>query len=333
MKMNNAKALSITLFCTLLILSAGYLGISQGGKLLLHNESTPEQTAYENTSSNVFYGKIEDDIALFPWNYYSEEAPTGFPQFGMFYIDKALELEMVFYNMIQLNTGIPWEQVSSYYSTKQIVENMKVSENDIGLQYYFFQDILEFEGKKYQIKIACDNWNILSVLCNEVRPEEIQRTDEWKQGKEVLTEVVEKNQEKLAAQMELIMKLNSVYLEIGDYMNLNTILTKTLNGILSGNEEEYWNKVKEKEEYVKEILGESLKEMDEAYLDQSHGNSATSGESLNETDGAYLADASRFSYQILERSDIILLLLQSDKINIGLYYDPIAVKFCGYNFL
>lgn len=312
MKMNNQKALILTFFCALLILTAGYLGISQGGKLLLHNESAPEQAAYENTSSNIFYGKIEDDIALYPWNHYSEEGLTGYPQFGMFYIENPLEMETIFYGLIQQNTGIAYEQVETYYSTNRIVENLKTGEDDRGLQYYFFEDILEAGHKKYQVKIACDNWNILSVFCNEVRPEETQNTEEWKQGKEILTKVLEENQEKLAAQMDTMLELNSSYLETGDYIKLNLILTETLNSILSGNAEEYWSKIDEKTAYWEKVMG------------QSTGNEAITG---------YKSAAAGFSYQILERSDIILLLLQSDSFNIGLYYDPVAVKFCGYNFL
>lgn len=311
MKMNSRFALALTFVCALMILGAGYLGISQGGKLLLHNESAPELAAYENTSSNVFYGKIEDDIALYPWNYYSEEGPIGYPQFGMFYIKNNQELECIFQDLIAENTGVSLEAVSEYYQARPIVENLKTGEDDNGLQYYFFQDTPELNGKKYQVKIACDNWNIQSVICNEVRSDEVQNTEKWKQGKEILTEVLEKNQEELGEQMELMVEFNNGYLGEGNYSELTRIIFGIINSIVSGNEEEYKRWVEDRALYC------------DVY----------DSENLAAIDGAYTTIALGFSYQILERSDVILLLLQSDSVNIALYYDPIAVKFCGYNFL
>ena len=39
-----------------------------------------------------------------------------------------------------------------------------------------------------------------------------------------------------------------------------------------------------------------------------------------------------YSYQVVELKDMILLLVQGD-VTMGLYFDPINRKFCGYNFL
>ena len=38
-----------------------------------------------------------------------------------------------------------------------------------------------------------------------------------------------------------------------------------------------------------------------------------------------------YSYQIVELKDMILLLMQGQE-TLGVYYDPIAQRFCGYNF-
>ena len=41
--------------------------------------------------------------------------------------------------------------------------------------------------------------------------------------------------------------------------------------------------------------------------------------------------APSFSYQIVDLKDMILLLMQGES-TIGIFYDPIAQEFCGYNF-
>lgn len=38
-----------------------------------------------------------------------------------------------------------------------------------------------------------------------------------------------------------------------------------------------------------------------------------------------------YSYQVVELKDMILILVQGDAA-MGLYFDPINQKFCGYNF-
>lgn len=42
-------------------------------------------------------------------------------------------------------------------------------------------------------------------------------------------------------------------------------------------------------------------------------------------------DSVDYSYQVVELKDMILLLVQGDAA-MGLYFDPINRKFCGYNF-
>lgn len=64
--MHRVKSLFLTLLCAGMILAAGYLVIVQSGQKVLERERILEESVYEDTSSNIFYGKIEEDIELFP---------------------------------------------------------------------------------------------------------------------------------------------------------------------------------------------------------------------------------------------------------------------------
>ena len=41
--------------------------------------------------------------------------------------------------------------------------------------------------------------------------------------------------------------------------------------------------------------------------------------------------ASSYSYQIVELKNMILLLMQGEE-TLGIFYDPMEQRFCGYNF-
>ena len=71
--MAKIKSRALTLLCAGIVLGVGYLVIVESGKKVLEKERILEEAEYESTSSNIFYGKIEEDIELFPWNYYPED--------------------------------------------------------------------------------------------------------------------------------------------------------------------------------------------------------------------------------------------------------------------
>ena len=89
------KSMALTFLCAAIILGAGYLVIVESGKKVLEKERILEETRYESTSSNIFYGKIEEDIELFPWNYYpdNETVSEVYPQFYQMLLDYGDSME------------------------------------------------------------------------------------------------------------------------------------------------------------------------------------------------------------------------------------------------
>ena len=122
--MHRVKSLFLTLFCAGIILGAGYLVIVKSGQKVLERERILEESVYEDTSSNIFYGKIEEDVELFPWSYYPKDSTseiTGdFPKFQAMAWedwDEETEAELreaqnwYLYQMIGWQSDMPGEEV------------------------------------------------------------------------------------------------------------------------------------------------------------------------------------------------------------------------------
>lgn len=72
--MKTFKSILVTIFCGATILLAGYTGIIFGGEWVLKNPAEPELVTMKGNVSGLFYSRLEDDIQLYPWNYYPENA-------------------------------------------------------------------------------------------------------------------------------------------------------------------------------------------------------------------------------------------------------------------
>lgn len=206
--MNRIRSSALTLLCGMIILALGYVGIVKGGGMLLHNENSPQKTDYENTGANVFYGKIDDDIEIFPWNSYpvqqegmsqeldpaqGGEVSMGYPEFDYKQWNLAEKENQLFYSLIGFYTGDETKEISQWYAGQQkdIVGNME--RVDTGYEsFYFYQDIIQAGGKAYQIKLACNDWSILSLTCVELRSTSVKDTQEWEDGKKRLVSILDK---------------------------------------------------------------------------------------------------------------------------------------------
>lgn len=308
MNRKDVISFSITMFCAVLILGGGYLGIVKSGRLLLNNEEKPEKAEFENTSSKIFYGKIEDDISLFPWNYYGQnEVAVSMKEF-LGTEENTKVLEMVLRRMEAYCCKTEAEIIDEVYTQKQseIMDNIKVCQAEYG-QYFFYQDILNVKEIPYQVKIAFDEWNILSFSCMEYRENNVRETPEWEEGKKVLTEMLDEYKELVGGQIydmrypyadtPGINELGYAYIE-AYAMNMNR-----MHMMLEKNFEELEYNVESEK---------AQKEAEKGVLD-------------------IYEDAGEYSYQVIELNDRILLLIQGDY-TLGFFYDPVNQVFCGYNY-
>lgn len=180
------KSMALTFLCAAIILGAGYLVIVESGKKVLEKERILEETRYESTSSNIFYGKIEEDIELFPWNYYpdNETVSEVYPQFYQMLLDYGDSMEEAkektdwyLYQMIACESHERVEDIWKVYQKKQkkIVDSLVMTENSPIGPVYFYQDMLEVNQSQYQVRIACSEWHIVSFICQEISAEEWDR--------------------------------------------------------------------------------------------------------------------------------------------------------------
>lgn len=195
--MHKGKSMFLTILCMGVILGFGYLLIMESGQKVLENGIMLEETDYESTSSNIFYGKIEEDIEVFPWNYYpGDEAGLGWktesgihPMFQYSMLsddDDSVEEELkslqswYLCQMIAYKTNSTPSEVWSIFEKKQhtIMDEICMVENSPVGALFFYEDMLSIKGKRYQVRVSFTQWNIINFVCMEEREQD----DSGRQG-------------------------------------------------------------------------------------------------------------------------------------------------------
>lgn len=336
--MHRIKSLFLTLLCAGMILGAGYLVIVKSGQKVLERERILEESMYEDTSSNIFYGKIEEDIELFPWSYYPQDNTAenigDFPKFqamGIEEWDEEVEAEVkeaqdwYLYQMIGCQSGMSAEEVWELYhnSQKSIMDSMiRVDNSPFGpVTIYFYQDTMQLGEQQYQIRIACSDWNIISFNCFKYRDGQERDREAWAEGKEKLVGILEKSEEQFAEYYKYMLLLRDQDLMVTYDDGISTYLQSL-----------YWlEAIMDGKEYGSDYISDDIRNMMEDWMPVSSekGNvNMSDGGSETET----VMDAkSSYSYQIVDLKDMILLLMQGEE-TLGIFYDPMEQRFCGYNF-
>lgn len=384
--MHDKKSILLTFLFTLIILGAGYLGIVEQGKEILRSESVPERAEYENVGSNIFYGKIEDDIEIFPWNYYPENAVKEeiIPNFIMddgfgarYLYEKQDEIEQIlldgaedgitdiqaqcyvaadsyFAEMISLETGVDEEEVLNYFRKpgNHLVQNMVMSSDSYVGTICFYQETITLGGKKYQVRIACSDWNVINFVCAEYVTKDRREQAEWKAGKKKMVGLLEQSGDTLSNYFTYMSQLNdlgapTIYALNDVYENAYLVGLQYLEYITSGMEMQTQAELEECQlmEMKMELVAQEWNAIYKGVEDSVDANGQIitdekdSG-NTNEKDGEFSDDRTEgqeveysvnYSYQVVELKDMILILVQGD-VTMGLYFDPVNQKFCGYNF-
>ena len=186
--MHKGKSMFLTILCMGVILGFGYLLIMESGQKVLENGIMLEETDYESTSSNIFYGKIEEDIEVFPWNYYpGDEAGLGWetesgihPMFQYSILsDDAGSVEeelksLQSWYLCQMITNSTPSEVWSIFEKKQhtIMDEICMVENSPVGALFFYEDMLSIKGKRYQVRVSFTQWNIINFVCMEEREQD-----------------------------------------------------------------------------------------------------------------------------------------------------------------
>lgn len=335
--MHSLKSILLTLLCAALILCLGYLGIVETGRQILKGESLPEQAEYKNVGSNIFYGKIEDDVEIFPWNYYAKDGKSlekGVPelwveevvsaQYGILdYMteeDRVITVDEYFGQLISYETEVDIAEVMEWFekNDKHIYYNMFVAKEDSTGYIYFYQEILELGGKNYQVQIACSEMKVMSFSCIAYDATDHREQEAWKAGKEKMISVLEQYEQPLAEYFVYMADL--FYVPSATYGIADDIYEIYQNLYIQGF---YWLDTMIQQRVETEELAENIKEWRMNWEEETWGDNLISEGEMDETPS--------YTYQVVELKDRILLLIQGQT-TIGIFYDPIAQKFCGYNY-
>ncbi len=382
--MNRILPWAVTAGLACLILGAGYVGIRESGERVLESGSAPEELDYANTESNVFHGKIDEDVELFPWNYYSRrDDGTAVP----FFLEKARAVtggeeetgagaDECFMQMIAYESGVGLGDVRDFYRGQDeggIVGNMAVVESSVYGPLYFYEETLSLSGEKYRVRISCDDWGVISFTCVERGHGGKGIRESWEEVENEMVEALGRRDGVMEEFFLYMVGLKEISLlglsrvEMGSASvsfeemplyyemrrNLSSIRVNAYlqgmtwaDGLLSGEPPgEGAAAFETRERQDAEVFGQTgegsvafglgtgAEAGDGEILAQESGREAVRliesyGSGIMDEEG----DVDESSCQIIEMSDMILLLVQRDIVTVGAYYDPISRKFCGFHY-
>lgn len=305
--MKIVKSILITLLCALAILAVGYAGIIVSGEQVLKSDTEPELVTMDANISNLFYSRLEDDIQLFPWNYYPEDSDAAAEDVESFFMEYSPYVENdIFYTLIALAAGVENQEVSSWYAQqeKTIMTSMKqgVEQDGTTVGLFFYDDVIRLSGKEYRVKIACSMYNIISFSCIPCREEGVKETVEWNKNKEQFMKWTEENEELLLLAWA---RMCDIYYNV-DGTDI------------------WYEYIYLYQDYLTAVY--SVRNLDEIMYTEVDNQMNSSKEGF-EADYDY----DKLPIQIIEWKDSLFIMLEGD-VTVGLYYDVLKQQVTGFHF-
>lgn len=305
--MKIVKSILITLLCAVAILTVGYAGIIVSGEQVLKSDTEPELVTMDANISNLFYSRLEDDIQLFPWNYYPEDSDAAAEDVESFFMEYSPYVENdIFYTLIALAAGVENQEVSSWYAQqeKTIMTSMKqgVEQDGTTVGLFFYDDVIRLSGKEYRVKIACSMYNIISFSCIPCREEGIKETVEWNKNKEQFMKWTGENEELLLLAWA---RMCDIYYNV-DGTDI------------------WYEYIYLYQDYLTAVY--SVRNLDEIMYTEVDNQMNSSKEGF-EADYDY----DKLPIQIIEWKDSLFIMLEGD-VTVGLYYDVLKQQVTGFHF-
>lgn len=318
--MRKAKGLLTMLLFAAVILLVGYGVIVISGEEILKSSKEPERVTMTGGFSNLFYSRMEDDIELYPWNYYQEEETdtAGIEEelFSDWLGEDGVYLEQgVLYSLIARAANVDETTVYDWYEQhdESITKSMRrgVFQGE-PMNIWFYKRVLELDGREYEVKISCSWMEIISFSCIPLREEHIKETEEWKAAQERFLIWAEENQERL----------------IQTFSNIMWVY-----GCMKGNADCYQDAdLREYYLEVWEISMDLMENNEEDAWETNGGAEAASGILDIETEQMRkevlgVVEEERL-IQMIELSDSMLILMEGS-MSVGLYYDVLDQRVTG----
>ena len=294
MKNRTSKlSLIITLLSTILIITIGYKALAFAGDFFLRNDTEISYLATDNLTTYVFYSQSEDELNLYPWNYYydavSFQTYTGKDIPASYFFDTwdlYNSLTYYFYRMIPEETA-----TLLYEEDIPLYERMDYSDlaNDLFVKtvnnepvFYYSKD-LNLPDQTYNLRFTFSYSRLLSFEIKSVS-DTLLTDDQMNKSKQFLTDYINSDES------------NSIAIIYSDIFNQRG-LYDTYSLI---------NNSYNKDKYDMEISGNE---------DLTSGNESITKNS---------------SYQLIENDNEFLIILLEN--NVVIHYDPLTSMITGFNF-
>ena len=317
------RSVFATIGGALVILALGYAGTYISGNHMLRSSGEPEKVTMTGDIASLFYSELESDASLYPWNYYpggDRTETVSLEQEEVFYAEYGDDLEQnVVYHLIAMAADVEITAVEGWYAGKgqMIFDSMKqgVAQDGASMELYFYDDVILLGGKKYQVKLACDNRKMLSFSCIQCREEFVKESEEWDENIELMRTAIAENPEHMLIAYE--------YMAAG-YKKMTS-------------DPRDWNLYVDMYTSGRDMVRETLKK--HALLEdidaEEKDNEADSDRALEssyerriETDDGAIR-LGEVPVQMIELKDSVILVMGSE-FTVGLYYDVIAQKVVGF---
>ncbi len=200
MKNRTSKiSLLITLLSTILIITIGYKALAFAGDFFLKNDAEISYLTTDNLTTYVFYSQSEDELNLFPWNYYYDvvtfHSYIGKDVPASYFIDTwdlYHSLTYYFYRMVPEETAL-----LLYKEDISLYERMDFSalENDLFVKIvnnepvFFYSKNLNLPDRTYSLRFTFSQSGLLSFEIKSVSGT-LPSDEQMSKAKEFLTDYI-----------------------------------------------------------------------------------------------------------------------------------------------
>ena len=303
----NFRFTFITILCSFIIIFIGYHTLDIAGNYFLLNTDKISISNKTDNNSYIFYSQTDNDILIFPWNYYKESLPLteedkiddGDTKYSLnknFITSLYTSINSLFYETISPDLSVYlYKNNSTLYDELNfdfIFDKLLTYTDSEGEQYFFYNENKTINDTTYNFSFAFDrNIKIYSFKCREVYSENTANVDTLTNGYTYLNHLI--NNGDISKELPSLCEKNS---EVISYDEASALINPT--------------------EATKENIEADI------YINDYKNENDTYSDTEVDTNT---------SYQIIESNGEYLLISLNEMI--VYYFDPVQNKFTGFNYI
>lgn len=283
----------ITLLSTILIITIGYKALAFAGEFFLRNDTEIRYLATDNLTTYVFYSQSEDELKLYPWNYYYDT--VSFQDYigkdipASYFIDTwelYNSITYYFYRMIPEKTAsLLYEEDIALYDRinfSDLAKDLFVKIVNNESVFYYSKD-LNLPDRTYNLRFTFSQSGLLSF---EIKPlsDTLLTEEQMDRSKQFLTEYINSDES------------NSIAIIYSDI-------------------------------FTQRGLYDSYSLINSAYSKDKYDSESNEKENIIDENESITKNS---SYQLIENdNEFLIILLENNSV---IHYDPVTSMITGFNF-